>query len=265
MDGGSRLASPSTSDFEEKVSAPDTKVSKYEVEERKVDETVNDAETQLLSFTTSPRATWTPANLEVNGRPVISLSDRGAAEADSVITKRYYTKQKDMKYDPTVRSSPDALAESWSVFVESMVKDEDGWMRAFINVKSAFMSYNIEGDKIRVHELSVAEEVPCWVLTEQRCPMCYLDSPKATGIVRRGEVGNISPELGRLVTRLDSHWSYQSRLAAEGKERRRMMQTDVTDNIPLAQVGQFEADQRIRYIETNVFSRVCLVNKFEEL
>ncbi|KAE9276667.1 hypothetical protein PF008_g29044 [Phytophthora fragariae] len=158
-----------------------------------------------------------------------------------------------MKYDAMARSSPDALAESWDVFVEGLVVDEDAWMAGLKKVKAAFMKYNLDGDKIQVHVQSIAEGVPCCVTTDQRCPMCYLDSPKATGVVRRGEVGNISTELYHLIKHLDLRWRFRSRAVAEDKARKRMMQSDVLDDMPLAQVDPSKSEQRLRDIQTDVY------------
>ncbi|GMF59474.1 unnamed protein product [Phytophthora fragariaefolia] len=230
MEGESGKTFTESYQLEEKHLMTSTAVRQYVGEPRKQDED-HDADTQLLSYTTSPRPTWTQPNLEVNGRRVISLPDRHDAEADGVITagipspsrkkadaagvitggddgfrnrlvhtrfpwlddcmllvaghRPLYFKKKEMKFEHTIRSSPDALAVAWSAFVDSMVKDEEGWMRGFTKVKSSFMDYDVDGDKIREHEQCVVEQVPCCVTMEQRRPMRDMDTPKTITVTCR--------------------------------------------------------------------------------
>lgn len=183
--------------------------------------------------------------------------DRFVYFVDIFFQKRYYAKHREMRYDPLVRSSPDSLAEAWNEFVISMVKNHDGWMSMLDNLKRGFMSRHITGYKIRVHQLSVQEAVPCCVLREQACPMCYATSLKATKALRKNEYGQISRDLHAAIKCLDSKWQHHAAVLERERMRSRAAQEDVLDDIPLAQVEPLKTLQRLRDMET----QLCFVQQ----
>ncbi|KAJ8576259.1 hypothetical protein ON010_g2952 [Phytophthora cinnamomi] len=158
-----------------------------------------------------------------------------------------------MRYDPLSRASPDALSEAWDTYVQSLINDEANWMQTFMALKKTFMTYNIEGEKVRVHLQSVGEGVPCCVLREQECPMCYTDSIKAADSIWKCAVRAISERLARFVKQLDKRWARHAIRRGEDRERERAAQEDVMDGISLAQVEQGKTKQRIRDIESDVY------------
>ncbi|EGZ20834.1 hypothetical protein PHYSODRAFT_259374 [Phytophthora sojae] len=166
--------------------------------------------------------------------------------------KRFYAKSKAMKLDPPARTSPDALSDAWDVFVQSLVDDEASWMLTFHSLKNTFMTYTVEGEKLRVHQQTIGEGFPCCVLSEQKCPMCYADSLKAADHIRRGSDG-MSDRLVRYIKQLDRRWARHALRREEDRRRVRALQEDIMDDITLAQAEPGKTDQRIRDIESDIY------------
>ncbi|EGZ06614.1 hypothetical protein PHYSODRAFT_246082 [Phytophthora sojae] len=171
---------------------------------------------------------------------------------DLFFPKRFYAKSKAMKLDPLARTSPDALSDAWDVFVQSLVDDEASWMLTFHSLKNTFMTYNVEGEKVRVHQQSIGEGSPCCVLSEQECPMCYADSLKAADHIRRGTDG-MSDRLVRYIKQLDRRWARHTLRREEDRRRVRALQGYIVDDITLAQAEHGKTDQRIRDIESDIY------------
>ncbi|KUG02227.1 hypothetical protein AM587_10001109 [Phytophthora nicotianae] len=143
---------------------------------------------------------------ELNNVPVPPDVSRSQYLIDIFFQMRYYRAHKKDQYDPLQRSSPDSLAKSWQSFVKRIGSKPEKWLRNLRDHKTHFLECSLDGAKIRIHLQSIRESIRCCLRREHECPMCYEDSPRASGATRKGENGRISSELYFMVRRFEHRW-----------------------------------------------------------
>ncbi|KAJ8563966.1 hypothetical protein ON010_g7381 [Phytophthora cinnamomi] len=165
--------------------------------------------------------------------------------------KRYYESQKKRSYDPSKRSSPEALAESWSSFVKSMRQSPQQWLDKFRKLEHDFICYNIEGAKMEIHRRSIDEGVRCCLRRGYNCPMCYVDSARASRPTRLGKNGRVSSELFAMIKSFERLWRDHVNQARDKAMIERL--ANETDESYLAQMDQAWIEQKIRDTDSEMF------------
>lgn len=101
---------------------------------------------------------------------------------DLFFQKRFFKAENDE--ERYAKSTPDALSQSWTTFVDNYNDCKSFWMMNLAKISGKYLNHSIDGNKMRIHKKCIEEDLPCAIPKTANCPMCYSQSRKMPQIAR---------------------------------------------------------------------------------
>ncbi|KAG7392043.1 hypothetical protein PHYBOEH_006484 [Phytophthora boehmeriae] len=172
-------------------------------------------------------------------------------------------------YTRKIQASPTALLESWNQFVKDMEHCADAVVALIAKHKERFYKHNVEGMKMKVHEMSMEEMLPCAVLRGVSCPMCYSDSKRLPSGLRLNENGRVPTNLIEAIYELDQKVTSVERTNREAEVQRSLLDDSYMEGFGVTQddflrVATYSTCA-LREVQALKTQQAALLKKFEIL